>query len=159
PPVQYYFNPARTKSSPFPWSGIRQYGPFSKDTFPKRTPNILVVCPNTVQGAAETFLGHLRKGITVPNPHYEGGFAKLFGLRNPTFTICKVRMSQPDDPAGCYRQAIEEHLSSNPNVDAAIVVLTDHHAAFPDASSPYLMAKATLMMSGIPAQEIKLSKL
>jgi hypothetical protein len=42
PPVQYYFNPARTKASPYPWNGIKQYGPFSKDTFPKRTPTILV---------------------------------------------------------------------------------------------------------------------
>ena len=42
-PVQYYFDPARTKASPYPWVGIKQYGPFSKDTFPKRTPTILVV--------------------------------------------------------------------------------------------------------------------
>ena len=39
PPVQYYFNPARTKAHPYPWVGIQQFGPFSKDTFPKRSPN------------------------------------------------------------------------------------------------------------------------
>jgi len=56
PPVQYYFNPARTKASPYPWVGIQQYGPFSKDTFPKRSPHIIVVFPENTQGATETFL-------------------------------------------------------------------------------------------------------
>jgi len=158
PTVQYYFNPARTKASPYPWFGIKQYGPFSKDTFPKRTPNILVVFPDMAQGATETFLNHLRNGITVSRPAYEGGFAKLFGLLNPSFTLCKVRPST-GDAAAAYRHAIEEQLAATPNVDAAIVVLTDQHGALPDATSPYLTAKATLMLAGIPAQEIKTSKL
>jgi hypothetical protein len=159
PPVQYYFNPARTKASPYPWFGIKQYGPFSKDTFPKRTPNILVVFPEMAQGATETFLNHLRNGITMPKPAYEGGFAKLFGLLNPAFTMCKVPVLKTADPATAYRHAIEEQLAATPNVDAAIVVLTDQHGALPDTTSPYLTAKATLMLAGIPAQEIRTSKL
>jgi hypothetical protein len=39
------------------------------------------------------------------------------------------------------------------------VVLTDQHGALPDTHSPYLTAKATLMLAGIPAQEIKASRL
>jgi hypothetical protein len=160
-PVQYYFNPARTKASPYPWLGIKQYGPFSKDTFPKRTPNILVVFPDTTQGATETFLNHLRSGITTtPRPQYEGGFAKLYGLINPSFTLCKVPAVNIANPAAAYRDAIEEHLAgSTTTPDAAIVVLTDQHAALPDASSPYLAAKATLLLAGVPTQEIKFSKL
>ena len=159
PPVQYYFDPARTKTSQYPWLGIKQYGPFSKDTFPKRTPNILVVFPEMAQGATETFLKHLRNGITNSRPAYEGGFAKLFGLLNPTFQLCKVRFLNTADPAGAYRQAIEEHLAASSSVDAAIVVLTDQHGDLPDTNSPYLTAKATLLMAGIPVQEIRVSKL
>jgi hypothetical protein len=158
PPVQYYFNPARTKASPYPWFGIKQYGPFSKDSFPKRTPTILVVLPDTVQGATETFLNSFRNGIAAPKPQYEGGFAKLFGLLNPTFTLCKVPLVSATNPAAAYRRAIEETLAANSNVDAAIVVLTDQHAALPDTNSPYLTSKATLMLAGIPAQEIKVSR-
>lgn len=158
PPVQYYFDPARTKASPYPWFGIKQYGPFSKDTFPKRTPTILVVFPDTSQGATEKFLNSFRSGLATQKPQYEGGFAKLFGLLNPTFTLCKVPLVSTADPAAAYQLAIEESLASNPNVDAAIVVLSDQHAALPDQSSPYLTAKATLMLAGIPAQEIKISR-
>ena len=158
PPVQYYFDPARTKASPYPWVGIKQYGPFSKDTFPKRTPTILVVLPDTAQGATEKFLNSFRNGLATPQPQYEGGFAKLFGLLNPTFTLCKVPLVSATNPATAYQRAIEESLAANSNIDAAIVVLTDQHAALPDTSSPYLTAKATLMLAGIPAQEIKVSR-
>lgn len=158
PPVQYYFDPARTKASPYPWPGIKQYGPFSKDTFPKRTPTILVVLPDTAQGATEKFLNSFRNGLVTSRPQYEGGFAKLFGLLNPTFTLCKVPLVSESDPAKAYQRAIEESLAANSNIDAAIVVLTDQHAALPDTNSPYLTAKATLMLAGIPAQEIKVSR-
>jgi hypothetical protein len=157
-PVQYYFDPARTKASPYPWVGIKQYGPFSKDTFPKRTPTILVVLPDTAQGATETFLNSFRNGLVTSKPQYEGGFAKLFGLLNPTFTLCKVPLVSATNPAMAYQRAIEESLAANSNIDAAIVVLTDQHAELPDTSSPYLTAKATLMLAGIPAQEIKVSR-
>lgn len=157
-PVQYYFDPARTKATPYPWVGIKQYGPFSKDTFPKRTPTILVVLPDSAQGATEKFLNSFRNGLATPKSQYEGGFGKLFGLLNPTFTICKVPLVSASNPAQAYQRAIEESLAANPSVDAAIVVLTDQHAALPDASSPYLTAKAALMLAGIPAQEIKVSR-
>jgi hypothetical protein len=161
PPVQYYFNPARTKAHPYPWFGIQQYGPFSKDTFPKRSPTIMVVFPDTAQGATETFLRYLRDGITMNGrSSYDGGFAKLFGLLNPTFVMVKVPVLKANDPASAYRCAIEEHLAGNTSTpDAAIVVLHDQHAALPDQSTPYLAAKATLMLAGIPSQEIKTSRL
>lgn len=161
PPVQYYFNPARTKASQYPWTGIKQYGPFSKDTFPKRSPNILIVFPETEQGATERFLNFLRDGIVLNGrSQYEGGFSKLFGLINPTFTMCKVQLLGSSDPAKTYRQAIEECLAATTTVfDAALVVLNDRHALLPDPVNPYLTAKATLMLAGIPTQEIKVSKL
>jgi Piwi domain len=161
PPVQYYFNPARTKAHQYPWLGIQQYGPFSKDTFPKRSPTIIVVFPDIAQGATETFLKYLRDGITTnERSPYQGGFAKLFGLLNPSFVMIKVPALHASDPARAYRNAIEEYLAGNPPTpDAAIVVLTDQHAALADTTSPYLAAKATLMLAGIPSQEIKTSKL
>jgi len=158
PPVQYYFDPARTKASPYPWVGIKQYGPFSKDTFPKRTPAVLVIFPDSAQGATETFLNSFRNGLATPKPQYEGGFAKLFSLLNPTFALCKVPLVSTGNPAQAYQRAIEESLAANPSIDAAIVVLMDQHAELPDANSPYLAAKATLMLAGIPAQEIKVSR-
>ena len=153
-PVQYYFNPARTKASQYPcaWASSVMNS-FSKDTFPKLAVlNILVAFPDTAQGATERFLNFLRDGITLAGrSQYEGGLSKLYGLLNPTFTMCKIPLLQGSDPAKVYRQAIEEHLAGTTTAfDAAIVVLNDQHAVLPDTNSPYLTAKATLMLAGIP---------
>jgi Piwi domain len=158
-PVQYYFNAARTKSHQYPWLGLTKYGPFSRDTFAKRTPSILVVFPEAAQGAVETFLKIFKDGVSSQR-QFEGGFGKLFGLVNPTLPLCKVRFTKAATVATAYREAIEEYIaSSSVSPDAAIVVLYDEHGDLPDESSPYLRAKATLMMLGVPTQEIRVSKL
>ena len=158
-PVQYYFNAARTKSNPYPWLGITKYGPFSRDTFAKRSPSILVVFPEAAQGAVEMFLKCFKEGVPSQR-QFEGGFAKLFGLVNPSLSLCKVRFNKGVAIGVAYREAIEEHIASNAaSPDAAIVVLQDEHGDLPDESSPYLRAKACLMMLGVPTQEIRVSKL
>ncbi len=161
--VKYYFDPARSKTSDYAWLGIKNYGPFSKDTFAKRSPDILVIFPETAQGQTETFLKYLRDGVPSvgSSSQYPGGFAKLFGLANPTFHLCKVAtLGNSLLPSINYRQTIEKHLSSCAvPPDAAIVVLTDEQGALPDDANPYLSAKATLLLAGIPSQELRISRI
>jgi argonaute-like protein implicated in RNA metabolism and viral defense len=57
-----------------------------------------------------------------------------------------------------YRATVEDFLRrGNVDYDAAIIILLDEHANLPEAHSPYLAAKAVLLMAGIPVQEAKLS--
>jgi len=162
-PDRYYFDAARSKVADYAWQGIRDYGPFSKDTFAKRSPTILVVFPQAAQGQTETFLKYLRDGIEIPGgtSQYPGGFAKLFGLVNPAFQLCKVPTSNNGlTVASNYRQAIERHLSSAPiTPDAAIVILADAHSTLPDDQNPYLTSKASLLLAGIPSQEMRTSRI
>lgn len=159
---RYCFDPARSKTADYAWLGIKNYGPFSKDTFPKRSPNILVVFPRIAQGQTETFLKYLRDGIDLAggSSQYPGGFAKLFSLVNPVFQLCKVPAVEAGTSAGAsYRRAIEEQLSSMAmSPDAAIVILLDEQSQLPDEDNPYLSSKATLLMAGIPSQELRLSQ-
>ena len=88
-PVSYCFDPARAKQNKFAWRGLAKYGPFSRDSFAARSPRILVVAPESVQGTAEAFVRALRDGM--PNTAYPGGFAATFRLANPAFTLSKSR--------------------------------------------------------------------
>ena len=152
-PVSYCFDPARAKQDKFAWRGLARYGPFSRDSFATRSPRILVVAPESVQGFTEGFVRALRDGM--PNTAYPGGFAATFRLANPAFTLHKVAAaSQPHDT---YRRAIEAALSAEHQPDAAIVVIPDEYAELPDAVNPYLHAKALLLMAGVPSQEIRVS--
>ena len=155
-PVSYCFDPARTKQSPYAWQGLAKYGPFSRDTFAARSPRILVVVPDTVQGTAETFVRAFRDGVAGGNA-YPGGFASTFRLANPQYVLQRVASTAGRRPHEAYRAAIEEALSAEQRPDVAIVVLLDEHGDLPDAVNPYLHAKALLLMAGIPSQEIRCS--
>lgn len=175
-PIEYCFDAARTKRSPYPWVGIDKYGPFSRETFSKKTPEVIVFFPDTVQGAVERFLRALRDGISIKKKEtdeygylewketsrYAGGFAKIFGLVNPKFTLQSIPWFNNTQklPAHVYRDAIERTLASREIMpDAAIVVILDNQARLPESANPYLNSKALLLVAGIPAQSIRLSKI
>ena len=173
-PVEYCFDAARTKRTPYAWVGIEQYGPFSRENFSKKTPEVLVFFPDTVQGAVENFLQALRDGISLKKretdknrntywketSRYIGGFAKIFGLVNPRFTLQSIPWftNTRKPPATVYRDTIEQVLSEREIMpDAAMIVLFDNHARLPDSESPYLHSKALLLMAGVPVQEVRLA--
>ena len=162
-PVEYCFDAAKTKRNQYAWPGIEAHGPFSRETFPRKSPRIAVVFPDTVQGPVETFLRSLRDGIQPRRGRaaFGGGFAKTYGLTNPEFALVQVPWLRAGDrgAAANYREAIERFLEQQESADAAIVVVLDEHAALPGLDSPYLNAKALLLMAGIPSQEIRLSNL
>ena len=81
---EYCFDPAKKKRSQYAWPGLEKFGPFSRDTFPKKTPRILVVCPDKVSGKVSQFIGRFANGITsLPDSRYASGFARLFQFHNP----------------------------------------------------------------------------
>jgi len=151
-PVTYCYDPARTKQDRYAWRGLATYGPFSRDTFATKSPQILVVVPETVQGTAETFVRAFRDGVS--GRAYPSGFAATFRLANPSFVLQRVDAGVAR-PHEAYRRAIETALGGEQRYDVAIVVIQDEHADLPAAVNPYLHAKALLLMAGIPSQEMR----
>jgi hypothetical protein len=158
---EYYFNRARTKHSAYAWGGIEEYGPFS--AIAKHSPRIAVICPTSLQGHAKAFIDLLRLGVTgLPNSHFAQGFQRAFNLINPEFPFVTFRWGGGRDGpvADRYRLAIAEMLrTSEQPPDAAIVVIANEHAGLRDAESPYLHAKAALLMAGVPVQCVRASTL
>lgn len=153
--LDYCFDPARSKRHRYAWPGLETYGPFSRDTFARPSPRILVVYPPAAKGAVETFVRLLRDGI----PGHKGfpsGMAKTFGLINPKFDFVAATASFGGTPADQYRRAISEALSQGDLPDAALVIITDHDGGLPEGSNPYLHSKAVLLMAGVAAQEARL---
>ena len=159
-PSDYCFDGAKAKRSDYAWPGLERYGPFDRDSFAKRTPRILVVCPDKAEGQVGQFIKMFRDGIfSLSGSRYANGLAGNFGLVNPQFVTCSVPLlgagNQP--AAELYRKTVEEHLSRNPPYDAAFTVILDEHAYLPDGVNPYLYAKGMLLMAGVPVQEARLS--
>lgn len=158
-PVWYCYDAAKTKRKQIAWAGIEQYGPFSRDTFARKSPRILVLFPDTVQSKVENFLRLLRDGVNIePRSYYSAGFTKTYGLVNTQFILRRIPWlgNSNRDPARAYRDALEEYLADERETpDAAIVIILNEHADLPDAQNPYLHSKALLLMAGVPVQQVK----
>jgi Piwi domain len=153
--LDYCFDAARSKRREYAWPGLEKYGPFSRETFARPSPRILVFFPHAAQGAAEQFICRLRDGMAQSGA-FQAGLAKTFGLVNPRFEPVPVRASsQP--PAERYRNAVLAALGHGELPDAALVIMTDHDGDLPDTDNPYLHSKAILLMAGVPTQHIRLS--
>ena len=165
--VKYCFDTARTKQHIYAWNGISYYGPFSREIFSKKSPEIIVFFPDTVQGRTEAFLNYFKEGISIKEEQsekscYRGGFAKIFCLHNPKIILAKISWDENTDksPAFVYRQSIEQTLGNKDKMpDAAIVVILDEHSNLPEHDNPYLQSKSVLLMNGIPVQEIRHSNI
>jgi Piwi domain len=154
--VQYCFDAARTKQDRVAWTGLNRFGPYSRDTFSKKSPRILVIFPDILQGRVESFLKAFRDGFTGAMPTaYAAGFAKTFDLVDPNFKLLAVPWNGNESPANRYRHEIETQLATpGQHFDAAIVVLRDEDARLPDSQNPYLHSKALLLVAGIPTQQL-----
>ena len=155
--LDYCYDAARTKRSRYAWSGLSRYGPFSRDTFARPTPRVLVLFPQAAQGAVEKFVRYLRDGIPG-QAGFQVGFAKTFGLVNPRFDLVAVPPSHHTAAEG-YRRTIQDALARGDLPDAAIVIVTDRDGDLPDPQNPYLHSKAALLMAGVATQHARLSKI
>lgn len=159
-PIQFCFDASKTKLHQFPDQGLHHFGPYSADTFPKKSPTVLALIPKRIQGSAEKFLSLLQKGFPpkgagYPGP-YEKGFARHFGLANPKFDTVIVADPTDADPSKTYLDALNQYLAKQgPLPDISIVFLEDRFSEAPDKISPYVQCKAHLMAHGIPVQEVR----
>lgn len=99
---------------------------------------------------------YLRDGI-AGCPGYQSGFAKTFGLINPSFDWVPVPIQGDRRPCDSYSAAISDALARAELPDAAIVIITDRDGDLPDAENPYLYSKARLLMAGVATQAVRLS--
>jgi hypothetical protein len=160
---EYCFDAAKSKRERIAWAGLERFGPFSRDSFARKSPKILVICPDSGKGKVEQFIRHFRDGITsLPNSAYPSGFGRTFDLANPEFPFATVPLltNRSVPVHRLYREAVETQLrETQGNYDAAILVIPDEHSAVPDKLNPYLHAKSLLLMAGIPVQAARLSKI
>ena len=161
PSPQYCFDAARTKLDRQAWPGLVRWGPYSAQSFDRRTPRILLVAPKSLAGRAGQFAAKLRGGVQVAGKAaFAKGLTGTFHLVNPKFEACDVPPpTAATTPAAAYRGALEHHLARESAYDAAVVIVEDRHGEGPAEVNAYLAAKATLLTHGIPVQVCRASEI
>ncbi len=154
--LDYCFDPARSKRDKYAWPGLETYGPFSRDTFARPTPRILVSSPrprrarprNSSATSAMAYPGSRASRPVSPRPSGSS-------TRASTWLPSPDRHRPPPRVTG--RPSRRARQSELP--DAAIVIVTDRDGDLPDGHNPYLHSKAMLLMAGVAAQHARLSKI
>jgi hypothetical protein len=159
PPVEYVYDRAGSKRDIYAWRGLQSNGPYDRATFAKKSPRLLVVYPATAEGKVEAFLKAFRDGMPPPQRGFPNGFAKTFGLLNPEFILCPIRLTSSDRTTAeaDYRRTAEAYLQKDSVIDVSIVVILDEHANLPILQNPYIRTKALFLTLGIPTQHVRLT--
>lgn len=167
PQVQFVFDPAGTRTNPFPLIGLNQFGPFDRTWFSKRSPKLAFIAPKALQGRAEVFLNKFLEGQPTHSsnyPPYSKGFASLFNLTNIDVSYAWTEAWQEKREAyktylSSARDLLERDTSSLrvPPIDLAVIMLPDDIANLPDRVNPYLHMKRYFMTHGIPVQQLRQS--
>lgn len=135
-------------------SALASQGPFDRDSFQKTTPYVLVITPKQYLGRVDQFLRIWRNGGIGS---YQKGVVAQYRLRGCDFY--PVDFQETGNVADDYREAcikaIQDMHQKARKYDLAFVVIKESHRLL-GQDDPYLIAKASLMGSGIPVQEIEI---
>jgi hypothetical protein len=162
PRTVYIYNMLGDRTDVWHNRGLKQFGPYSGETFTPSRPRVCVICQQGRRGHVDIFLNRLLNGY-IPSGRPEDaeksvfaqGLLKLYELEKVAFEVFEAG----DDSASAYHRAARQALTTcgdGPKWDL-VLVQTDEsfHGRFGD-DNPYLVTKATFLMQGIPTQEFEM---
>lgn len=157
----YVFDALGDQSDSWHERGLRQFGPYSSDTFTPNRPRVCVVCQSRKRGDVDVFLQRLLNGLPPQNRAQEDkarftkGLVKLYDLEN---VVPEVFEATDDSAKSYYRAACDAiaAASEGEKWDLAVVQTEEQfHQRFGD-DNPYLVTKAAFLMQGILTQEFEI---
>lgn len=142
-------------------TGLRTFGPFSRETFTPSKLEVCVICQASKKGRVETALHKFIHGLpSVPfgangSTYQYTGFKNKYRLHDCILTF----ITAEDDSIEAYNKAITGVLSQmtiGKRFDLALVQVDREFRTRRNATNPYLLAKARFIMQQIPIQEFTL---
>lgn len=137
--------------------GLREYGPFSKESLPISKPKIIVLFRQNRRGGVLEFIGKFKDGLpniktSGQNPYqpYGQGFSSKY--RIPGFELILYQVE--DNSLKSYDKTLRQMIEENESIDLVIVESSHEYKELPKEENPYFLTKAKLLKHGIPSQEV-----
>ena len=136
--------------------GLDIHGPYGWERFPRRKPNIAVICQASKQSTVEAFVRRLLEG--EPSAKYGGsvGMLKRYKLDPPYIRFFPAVSSSPDDYRAACGAALEHMASFGKRWDLALVQIEGRFHELRGDANPYLVTKAFLLAKEVPVQQFKI---
>lgn len=155
PKPVYVFDPTGAKTDTWADGGLRNYGPYSQQTFSKNRPRIAVVCQASAKGRVEQFLHKFFNGQRHPKKKhgpFDNGFVGKYRLDgvSPKFFLT----NNPTSDA--YLHAAQEAISEEDRWDLALVQIERGFRELEGINNPYFVTKHAFLTHQTPVQEFTL---
>lgn len=136
--------------------GLDRHGPYGWERFPRRKPNIAVICQASKQSAVEAFVRRVLEG--EPTAKYGGsvGMLKRYKLDPPYIRFFTTASSSPDDYRAACGAALEHMASFGKRWDLALVQIEARFRELRGDANPYLVTKAFLLAKEVPVQQFNI---
>ena len=144
---------ASRKTSNWADGGLRERGPYDRETFSKKDLRVLVVSPAEHKGQVEQFIKQFEDGFIGSQAKIYNGFLNKYHLQSVKFED-KYFTPLGNDLAKNYEQTCLDALSNNINYELCFLIIREAFEALPTLKNPYYVGKALVLSQGIPVQEV-----
>ncbi len=162
PPVQtcftptYVFDPSGAQTSSWHDGGLRDFGPYTRQTFTPSKPRICIICQEQVKGRVEQFLKKFLNGIpSIPKGRFANGLIGKYRLEDCTTSFFTTENNSAEAYKKASMQAIQRSTSENFRWDLALVQTEEQLRLLTGDKSPYFVTKGIFLTQQIPIQEFR----
>jgi len=142
-----------TKTDEWNQRGLDRHGPYGWERFPRRKPNIAVICQAGRQSAVEAFVRRLLSGEPTAKYGADTGFLRRYRLDPPYIRTFATTSSMSDGYRGACAEALEHMAAQGKRWDLALVQIEQRFREFRGDDNPYLVTKALLLAKEVPVQQ------
>ena len=160
PPVQtcpkpiYVFDASGAQTHTWHDAGLREFGPYTRQTFTPSRPRICIICQQQMKGRVEQFLQKFLHGIPG-KAVFPNGLVGKYRLENCTVSFFLTEDNSAQGYKKAALQAIQKSTSENFRWDLALVQGEESFKLLVGDNSPYFMTKGLFLTQQIPIQEFR----
>jgi hypothetical protein len=160
PPVQtcpkpiYVFDPSGAQTNTWHDAGLKEFGPYTRQTFTPSKPRICIICQQQMKGRVEQFLQKFLHGIPG-KAAFPNGLVGKYRLENCTTSFFLTDNNSAEGYKKAALQAIQKSTSENFRWDLALVQGEEKFKLLLGDNSPYFMTKGLFLTQQIPIQEFR----
>lgn len=158
PTPVYVFDPTGARTSSYNSTGLRDYGPYSAQTFTPNRPRVAVVCQRVLKGQVEQFLHKFFNGMPGrdSSAFFSRGLIGEYRLEGCATEFFLADSDSADAYQRAAQRAIEFATEKDLKWDLALVQSYERTHEMPGPVNPYLVTKATFLAQNIPTQEFEI---
>ena len=138
--------------------GLTQYGPYTKRTFDRNDPSIVVICAQHDKGRVEQFVRKLLKGISN-SKYFSSGLEGKFTLGTSRVEV----FATAADSVVAYKNAIEAAIRKKADDggrwDLALVEVRQSFKKLEVTENPYYLGKGLFFTHQVPVQDFTIELL